>query len=103
MQGQDQLLPLVTAVEQATGLRPHLSTCLRWCTRGSKGIRLESWIVGGRRYTTVPAVRKYRDAVTSAAERSRIASRQQATPAQCDRLAERAAKKLAKVLGSSKQ
>ena len=103
MQGHDQLLPLVTAVERATGLRPHLSTCLRWCTRGSKGIRLESWIVGGRRYTTALAVRKYRDEVTSASEQSRIAQRSKATPIQRERIAQRDAKKLAKVLGSSEQ
>lgn len=99
MQIQDQLLPLVTAVEQATGLRPHLSTCLRWCTRGSKGIRLESWIVGGRRYTTVLAVRRYRDAVTSASEKTGRPSVTIVSPTQRARIAERAAKELAKVLG----
>ena len=32
--------------------RPHVSTLWRWCRRGVKGVRLQTVIVGGRRYTT---------------------------------------------------
>lgn len=52
-------LPLAEAVERATGTRPHLSTILRWCTKGARGRRLASAIIGGRRMTTVPAVREF--------------------------------------------
>ena len=50
----EKLMPLVDAVDRATGRRPHLSTVLRWCTKGN--VRLESRILGGRRLTSVDAV-----------------------------------------------
>lgn len=69
MQATDPLLPLVDAVQAATGRRPHLSTVLRWCQRPNRhGIRLRSRVVGGRRLTTVAAVLQYIDATTEAAD-----------------------------------
>ncbi len=62
----DKFLPLVDAVEQETGRRPHLSTCLRWCDRGSRGVRLESRVIGGRRMTTTAWVAAFVEAVTAA-------------------------------------
>ena len=65
----DKLLPLADAVQLATGHRPHLSTLLRWCQKPNQyGIRLKSWKVGGRRLTTVAAVRCYVDQTTIAAD-----------------------------------
>jgi hypothetical protein len=56
-------LPLVDAVKQATGRRPHLSTVLRWCQRPNRyGIRLESWRIG------VERVRAYNERTTAAAD-----------------------------------
>ena len=72
MQANEPLLPLVQAVENATGRRPHLSTVLRWCTRGVRGIQLESWMVGGRRLTSVQAVRRFVDAQTAAASPCKV-------------------------------
>ncbi|MEZ6088236.1 MAG: DUF1580 domain-containing protein [Pirellulaceae bacterium] len=64
----EQALPLVDAIEAATGYRPHLSTCLRWCQRPNRyGIRLESWRIGGRRVTSIAAVQRYNEATTAAA------------------------------------
>lgn len=64
---EEKYLPLVDAVEEATGRRPHLTTCLRWCTRGTRnGVRLSSRVLGGRRLTTVDAVRDYMNAATNA-------------------------------------
>ena len=66
----EDALPLVEAVHKGTGLRPHLSTVQRWCQRRNRfGNRLESWIIGGRRYTSVEAVHRYNAANTLAAER----------------------------------
>ena len=63
-------LPLVEAVQKATGRRPHLSTVLRWCQRPNRyGIRLESWLVGGRRVTSVERVRLYTERTTEAADK----------------------------------
>ncbi len=52
-------LPLVEAVRAATGRKVHLSTVLRWCSRGARGRVLSSWMVGGRRMTTVEAVNAF--------------------------------------------
>lgn len=59
MQPLEPLFPLAKAVERATGHRPHLSTILRWCGRGVRGTVLESWMVGGRRLTSVEAVNRF--------------------------------------------
>ncbi|WP_461506906.1 DUF1580 domain-containing protein [Rhodopirellula baltica] len=61
----DPLLPLLVAIERATGHRPHPSTPMRWCLKPNKhGNVLESWMIGGRRMTSVEAVRRYIDANT---------------------------------------
>lgn len=75
----EKLLPLAVAVEQATGRRPHLVTCLRWCSRGSRGVRLESSVLGGRRLTSVDAVQRFMDAVTAVSDYSQPPQRP-ATP-----------------------
>ncbi|MEX1027123.1 MAG: DUF1580 domain-containing protein [Candidatus Paceibacterota bacterium] len=64
-----KLRPLVEAIDIATGRQPHLSTCMRWCTRGIKGVKLASWMVGGRRLTTVEAVHAFVAKTTAASER----------------------------------
>lgn len=51
-----QYLPLVKAVREATGTSPHLSTILRWCTKGARGRTLAHVLVGGRKMTTVEDV-----------------------------------------------
>jgi len=37
----------------------HLSTCWRWCLRGVKGHKLESFNVGGKKFTTIPAFERW--------------------------------------------
>ena len=81
---KEPLFPLVHAVTEVTGHRHHLSTILRWCQRPNRhGIRLESWMVGGRRMTSIQAVRRYIEANTQAADRYKI-------PSQTNRQAEAA-------------
>jgi len=63
----EPLLGLVEAVKLATGRRVHLSTPLRWASRGSRGVRLETVVMGGRRYTSVAACERFVAAVTEAA------------------------------------
>lgn len=94
----ENLLPLVEAVERATGLRPHLSTTIRWSTRGSAGIRLQTQVVGSRRFTTVPWVQQYIHAVTEAKNGSSV---MMATPRQQEQAAKKSAKKLADRLSRS--
>ncbi len=62
-------LPLVEAVQAVHGRRIHLSTALRWCqSRNRFGVKLESWLQGGRRVTSVEAVRRYDERNTLASD-----------------------------------
>lgn len=85
-----QYLPLVKAIYEATGQTVHLSTALRWCFDGRSGCKLRSWVVGGRRRTTVESVEKFIDETTAAS-----ASR---TPTQREQVKSSVAAQLAKEL-----
>ena len=90
----EKLLPLCEAVHAATGTKPHLSTVLRWSTRGTAdGIRLNTQILGGRRLTSVEAVLRYVAETTEA--RDGVRQQQMPTPSQQERAATKSAKKLA--------
>ncbi len=52
----DHLLPVPSAIEKATGYRPHPTTCTRWTRKGVRGVKLETVQVGGRPRTTEQAV-----------------------------------------------
>lgn len=39
--------------------RPNFSTWWRWSTAGVRGVRLETILIGGRRYTTAQAVERF--------------------------------------------
>jgi hypothetical protein len=39
--------------------RPHVSTLHRWRLKGTRGRRLETFLVGGRRFTTVEAIHRF--------------------------------------------
>jgi Protein of unknown function (DUF1580) len=80
--------PLVKAVEEATGRRPHLCTVLRWTRTGSKGIILKSVLIGGRRCCTVEAVNEFIEATTKAA--SRLPTPAQPTKSQLENAKKRA-------------
>ncbi len=46
----------------------NVTTCWRWAQRGVRGVRLETYNVGGRRYTTRPAVRRFIESTTATAK-----------------------------------
>ena len=46
--------------------RPHIATVWRWRTHGVKGIRLESYVVGGRVFTTRKAIERFIERTTAA-------------------------------------
>lgn len=58
---ESQYLPIPKAFEKVTGLRPNLSTCWRWRTKGCNGVILQTWMIGQRRYTTAQAVQEFID------------------------------------------
>ena len=46
-------------VPSRCGKKVHSSTVYRWATKGARGRVLESVMVGGIRYTTIEAVRRF--------------------------------------------
>ena len=89
MNNNEKLLPLVAAVEEATGQRLHPSTCHRWRISGIAGVRLETQKCGGKRVTSVEAVHRFNDEVTFAAD-GESAAPQARTPRQRERDFQRA-------------
>ena len=58
----EPLLPLpavVKLIDRMGGQRPHVSTIIRWCLRGCKGIRLESVCIGRTRYVRRSALEQF--------------------------------------------
>ena len=53
--------------------RPHIATAYRWSTRGIRGIRLTTYLVGGARMTTLAAFNRFVEEV-SAARNSAVVS-----------------------------
>ncbi len=61
----EQLLTF-TQIARMLPSRNHVSTLHRWRLRGVRGIKLETVVVGGRRYTSREAVIRFSSAVTAA-------------------------------------
>jgi hypothetical protein len=50
--------------------RPHVATVWRWIEKGCRGHRLESWLVGGQRYTSMVAIETFLHAINSGSAKS---------------------------------
>ena len=46
--------------------RPNLSTLHRWRLKGVRGVRLESCLLGGKRYTSLEALQRFTDRTSAA-------------------------------------
>ncbi len=53
-----ELIPLREAAS-IIPTRPHIATIWRWIERGARGHKLESWLVGGQRFTTRDAIESF--------------------------------------------
>jgi len=73
----------VSMTELARQLGVTIPTIWRWRQRGIRGIRLETYMLGGRRFTTQEAHRRFVDATTAAANGEQIQA-----PTSCQREAE---------------
>jgi hypothetical protein len=62
----EDLVPFAPGIRSLPG-RPHISTGYRFITRGCRGVTLESVVVGGRRFTSHQALRRFVASVTAAA------------------------------------
>ncbi len=63
----EQLLSLQQAAELLPGT-PALSTLHRWRQLGVRGVKLETCLIGGKRYTSTQALQRFTDAVTAAVD-----------------------------------
>ena len=54
----EALISLAQAASLLPG-RPNVTTLHRWCTAGTRGLTLESYLVGARRYTSREAVERF--------------------------------------------
>jgi hypothetical protein len=70
--------------------RPNVATLWRWRTAGVRGIKLETFLSGGRRFTSVEALRRFQERVTAAADGEPIRVE---TPRQRERAIDRAEKR----------
>jgi hypothetical protein len=69
--------------------RPNASTIWRWYKCGVRGVRLETLVVGGRRFTSREAIQRFIERTTAAVDGPRIC-----TPAIRRRAIERANREL---------
>ena len=61
----------LVAVKEIPGYvpgRPHLATCWRWIQRGCRGVKLDTVLVGGKRYTSTLALQTFVERTTAAAD-----------------------------------
>jgi hypothetical protein len=56
---REHLVPIVEAARHYPGRTPHFATCVRHALRGVRGVRLDTVMIGGRRYTSVEAIRRF--------------------------------------------
>jgi hypothetical protein len=56
MQLTDQNFLSIKSAAAYLPTRPHVCTVWRWVTKGVRGHRLESWSIGGTRYTSTSAI-----------------------------------------------
>lgn len=63
----ERLLLLTDAAKVIPG-RPSVPTLWRWRMRGVRGVRLETCVVGGRRYTSREALSRFIVGTTAAAD-----------------------------------
>lgn len=56
----------ISEAPQHTPARPHSATIRRWWQKGVRGIKLETFVCGGRRFTSKEAVVRFIRATTAA-------------------------------------
>ena len=51
-----------------TGKKAHLATGWRWIKRGCRGVKLETVLIGGKRYSSLEALQRFVERTTAAAD-----------------------------------
>jgi uncharacterized protein DUF1580 len=63
----ENLLPCSEVARETPGEPPHASTVRYWRVHGIRGVKLETVMIGGRRYTSKEALQRFFAATTAAA------------------------------------
>lgn len=63
-----QFSKLPAQMEKLTGDRIHRATAERWRMRGCRGVKLETVLIGGKRYCSDEALQRFVEATTAAAD-----------------------------------
>lgn len=77
----ETVIPIAEAPQHIPG-RPSVATVWRWVLSGTRAGKLESFLVGGRRFTSVEAIQRF-------AERSTVAADGEKSPSRTSRQRER--------------
>lgn len=70
----EHMLTFAQASHETPG-RPAISTVWRWNTHGVRGVKLETVLIGGLRYTSREALQRFVEATTAAADSQPIPTR----------------------------
>jgi hypothetical protein len=70
----EKVVPIVHAAEHYPHSPPSLGTVYRHIRQGCRGARLESFVCGGKRYTSVEAIGRFIAATTANSERNGTSS-----------------------------
>lgn len=65
----------ISISELAARERVNTSTAWRWCLRGCRGVKLESFAIGGRRYSTIEAFGRFVERTNAATVGHPVTSR----------------------------
>ena len=81
----EQVISLAEATRllprQVNGKKVHVSTLHRWCSRGLRGVRLESLKLGGRVVTSVEALQRFAERCSSVGPEHRSSPNKQSQQA----------------------
>ena len=66
----ETLVPISKAREHVPS-KPHTATIWRWVLTGCRGVRLETLLIGGKRYTSEDAIRRFFAETTAAGSRQK--------------------------------
>lgn len=65
LKSNERMIPLNEAVDylpKRSGKKVHYSTLYRWATKGARGRKLETYMIGGVRFTSLEALERFIDA-----------------------------------------
>ncbi len=65
---QSETLVPINAAPLHIPTRPHVATVWRWIQRGVRGVKLDTVLIGGKRYTSTEAIARFIGGTTAASD-----------------------------------